>query len=339
MSTLDRSEAIQHANLDSAASSPRRVSWGAIFAGSVIGIAMIVLLSLLGVGIGAATIDPASGETPGAVAGLTGSVVFFAIVQLVALFAGGYIAARLAGIPLTQTSMLHGAAVWALATFAMFWLATTSVGMLASGVASTLTRAGEGLATTAQAAIPDDLSLDSLPDINPESLPPELRRALERQGMTVKNAREETIAAFRAVVSKEESSAAASEATETAKAIVNDPTSAGAELEELADRLLGGSEAVLSEEDRQQALTQMQVQLGITEEEAQQLIDEASQQMEEAQLQVEQAITQAQEQAVEAAEAAAAAVSGAAFGAFVASLLGLIAAAAGGFIGRPKQVA
>ena len=315
----------------------RRVSWGAILAGAVIGLAVTMLLSLLGIGIGAATIDPATGDTPGAVAGLSGSAIFFGVVQLVSLFVGGFAAARLAGVPLRLGSMLHGAAVWAVATFAIFWLATTAVGTLVGGLATTLSKAGQGVASAAQAAVPDDLSLSDLPDIDMESLPPELRRTLERQGLTVENAREETLAAFRDVVSEGERAEAAEVATDTARDVVSSPGDTDEDLEAMVDRLFGGSGAVLSEEDRQQALTQMQERLGVSEEEAGQMIDQAQAQIEEAQAQVRQATEEAKAQAAEAAESASAAVSAAAFGAFVASLLGLVAAIGGALVGRPRE--
>lgn len=318
---------------------PRRVSWGAIFAGSVIGLALIILLTLLGVGIGAATIDPAaSGDgTPGLTTALTGSAIFIAVVQLIALFIGGFAAARLAGVPFKLGSLLHGAAVWALATFAMFWLATTAVGTVAGGLASTLSKAGQGVASAAQAAVPDDLSLSDLPDIDMQSLPPELRRTLERQGVSLENAREETIAAFQDVVGQQEQTEAREAVTQTARDIASDPASAGEELRSLADRLFGGPGAVLSDEDQEQALAEMQDRLGISEQEAQQLIDQAQQQIEQAQAEVDQAVEQARTQATEAADAAAASVSSAAFGAFVASLVGLIAAMIGALVGRPND--
>lgn len=315
----------------------RRVSWGAIFAGTVIGLAMIILFTLLAIGIGAATVDPASGQTPSAAGSLTGSAIAFAVIQLVGLFVGGYAAARLAGIHLRLGSMLHGVAVWALATFAMFWLATTTIGTIAGGLASTLASAAQGAATAVQAAIPDDLSLGDLPDLDMQSLPPELRRTLEQQGITLEQAREQTMAAFREVISSEEQSEARDIAVETAQEILRDPARADQALEDMADQLFGGQGAVLSDEDRQEALAQMQERLGISEAEAQQMIDQAQEVVQQAQAEIEQAVEQARTQAAEAAEATASAVSGAAFSAFVASLLGLIAAVVGGLLGRPRE--
>ena len=317
---------------------PRRISWGAIFAGAVIGLALMMLLTLLGVGIGAATIDPLQGDS--ATGAATGSAIFLGVVQLLSLLAGGYAAGRLAGVPLKQGSMLHGAAVWALATFAMFWLATTAVGAVAGGVASTLSKASQGVASAAQAAVPNDLSLDdlSLPDVDMQSLPPNVRKALQRQGLSVEQAQKEMKAAFRDVVGKQEQSRATDVATDTAQDIVSSPGDAGSDIDAMVDELFGGQNAVLSEEDRQQALTQMNQRLGISEEEAEQVLAQAEEQVQQATAETEAALEEAKTQATQAAEQASAALSGAAFAAFVASLLGLIAAVVGALLGRPKEI-
>lgn len=43
-----------------------KVSWGAVFAGVAIGLVVQLLLNLLGAGIGAAVVDPASNDNPSA---------------------------------------------------------------------------------------------------------------------------------------------------------------------------------------------------------------------------------------------------------------------------------
>lgn len=317
---------------------PRRISWGAIFAGAVIGLATMMLLTLLGVGIGLATIDPLQGDSVAGAA--TGSVIFLAVVQLVSLFVGGYAAGRLAGVPLKQGSLLHGVAVWALATFATFWLATTAVGAIAGGIASTVSTAASGVASAAGAAVPDDLSLSdlSMPNIDRQDLPPSVRRALERRGMTVEQAKREMSAALNGVVSQQERSRAANVAAETAQDIVSSPDDAGSDVSAMVDKLFGGPNAVLSEEDRQQALAEMNERLGVSEQEAEQLLARAEEQMQRASAEAEAALQEAQAQAAQAAETASSALSGAALGAFVASLLGLVAAAIGALVGRPKEI-
>ena len=45
---------------------PKRLSWGAIFAGVVIAVAIQLVLGILGTGIGLTMVDPVEGTTPGA---------------------------------------------------------------------------------------------------------------------------------------------------------------------------------------------------------------------------------------------------------------------------------
>ena len=317
----------------------KRVSWGAIFAGAAIGVATLLLLTLLGIGIGMATIDPVAGGsgTPGLGALSGGSGIWLVVSQIIALLLGGYVAARLAGVPFKQGSIMHGIAVWAVATLAMFWLATTAVGAIAGGAASLLGTAGSGVAAAAEAAVPDDLSLDSLANLDQADLPAPIRNALERRGLTVGEIKREAQAMAGSVVSGQERDRATDIARDTASDVLNSPGDAGRDISAAVDKLFGGSDAVLSDEDRQQAEAELAERLGISEAEAAETFERWQRQAQEAQAAVEQNIEQAKAQAAEAAEAAASAVSGTAFLAFAASLLGLIAAAIGGLIGRPKD--
>lgn len=332
----DRPDGTRHH--DVAPPMPKRVSWGAIFAGAVIGLAVMLLLTLLGVGIGTATIDPLQGDTASGAA--TGSIAFFGVVQLISLFVGGYAAGRLSGVPLKLGSMLHGAAVWALATFATFWLATTAVGTLVSGVASTVSTASQGVANAAQAAVPDDLSLSdvSLPNLDMQDLPQGVRNALERRGLTIEQAQQETRAALQDVIGQQERSNAADVVTDTAQDVVTSPADAASDIDAMVDKLFGGPGAVLSEEDRQEALTEMNQRLGISEQEAEQVLNQVQEQVQQATAEAEAALEEAKTQAAQTAETASSALSAAAFGAFIASLIGLIAAVVGALIGRPKEI-
>src|SRR5689334_10248687 len=78
----------------------KRISWGAIFAGVVIALAVQLVLSLLGIGIGASTIDPLSEQNPGKGLGI-GAAVWFVISSLLATYAGAWVAGRLSGAPRT----------------------------------------------------------------------------------------------------------------------------------------------------------------------------------------------------------------------------------------------
>src|SRR5687767_3683175 len=75
-----------------------KVSWGAVFAGVVVMLVTQLILNLLGIGIGAATLDPAAGaaENPSASSFSIGAGLWFALSGILASLAGGYAAGRLA---------------------------------------------------------------------------------------------------------------------------------------------------------------------------------------------------------------------------------------------------
>src|SRR5687768_13308876 len=75
-----------------------RISWGAVFAGVVMGITVQVLLGSLGLGIGASTVNPAQEANPFAGLGVGAAIWLFGS-TIVAYFASGWIAARMAGLP------------------------------------------------------------------------------------------------------------------------------------------------------------------------------------------------------------------------------------------------
>lgn len=138
------------------AAAVKRMSWGAVLAGAVVALSVQLLLSLLGLGIGLATVDPAAGDTPGAASFGIATGIFYAIVTLISLFAGGWVAGRLAGMPVRTDGLLHGLVTWSVAMLLLLYVVTTTVGALLSGtlgiVSSTLQAAGQGVQAAAGAA-------------------------------------------------------------------------------------------------------------------------------------------------------------------------------------------
>ena len=84
-----------------------RVSWGAIFAGVVVALVVQVLLTMLGVGIGVATLDPGTGDNPAVSTFSVVTGVWYVLSGIIAAFAGGYIAARMSGKTVATTGALH----------------------------------------------------------------------------------------------------------------------------------------------------------------------------------------------------------------------------------------
>jgi hypothetical protein len=134
-----------------------RISWGAVFGGVVIALATQLILNLLGVGIGAATFDPASSTNASATTFSLGAAIWWTLSGILAALAGGYAAGRLAGQPKEASGGWHGLTAWALSTLVIFALLTTTLGSIAGGALGFLGNvaggAAQGLGTTAQTAV------------------------------------------------------------------------------------------------------------------------------------------------------------------------------------------
>jgi hypothetical protein len=111
----------------------RRISWGAVFAGTILALAIQLALSMLGLGIGMGILDPYD-ASPGQGLGI-GSIIWLLVSTIISLFIGGWVAAKLAGIPRTTESVMHGLLTWSLFTLVSLYLLTTVIGGVIGGVA------------------------------------------------------------------------------------------------------------------------------------------------------------------------------------------------------------
>ena len=139
-----------------------QVSWGAIFAGATTALVTQVILNLVGVGVGLSSVGPVAADNPGASTLSMSAGIWFIVSGIVAALAGGFIAGRLSGKPITGAAGLHGLVSWAVTTLVVLYLLTSAAGGLIggafSGVTSTLGGAGSlvggTVQTAAQAAAP-----------------------------------------------------------------------------------------------------------------------------------------------------------------------------------------
>jgi hypothetical protein len=127
------------------------IAWGAVLAGVVVALVTQLLLNMLGLGIGVATLDPGTGDNPSASALSIGAGLWWTLSGILASLAGGYAAGRLSGRPKEATAAWHGLTAWAFTTLVIFYLLSSTVGGVLGGVYNTVSGALGGLGRTAAA--------------------------------------------------------------------------------------------------------------------------------------------------------------------------------------------
>lgn len=154
--------------------SSQRISWAAVFAGVVIALVVHLMLTMFGTGIGFSTVDPMQYDTPSVKALSFGAGLWWVVSSLLSLYAGGWTAGRLAGVPREKDSMLHGVLTWGVTTLVSAYLVTSLVGSLfaatgnvvkgvAGGASQMVSAVAPGLANKAQDELQQrGINLDSL---------------------------------------------------------------------------------------------------------------------------------------------------------------------------------
>jgi ElaB/YqjD/DUF883 family membrane-anchored ribosome-binding protein len=275
-----------------------RISWGAILAGVVVVLVVQMLLMLLGLALGTATIDPAAADTPEASTLGIGGGVWWLAATAISVFVGGWVAGRLAGMPDNTDGMLHGFVAWAVATLIGIYLLSTAIGGLLGGAFGALGSAaqavGQGtqsLASTAMQVLPDDIRSQA------ESL---FDRAPAAAGQVQQEVQQTQQAA------------------------------GGGSPLQAVQRVVRGVQEGASPQDRDAALNVITQQAGIPREEAERRLSEF-------QTTYQEYSQRAAEQARQTAQAAAETVSQVSFWSAIALILGAILAAVGGRLGTPRD--
>lgn len=91
----------------------RRISWGAVWGGVMVAIGAEALLTFFGVFIGFVAFNPVRGGGGGFTAW---SWAWFWVTSFLALYAGGWAAARLMSADQPQSGSMHGLVTWGLTT-------------------------------------------------------------------------------------------------------------------------------------------------------------------------------------------------------------------------------
>jgi hypothetical protein len=124
-----------------------RVSWGAIFAGAMVALAVYFLLSVLGAAVGLSVTGHVNDQTLG-----TGAAVWAIVAMLVALFLGGWVTSQCAVGENKMEAGIYGVILWGLMFAMILWLAVSGVRM---GFAAVIGAANTPIARDAMARISD----------------------------------------------------------------------------------------------------------------------------------------------------------------------------------------
>lgn len=271
----------------------RPISWGAIIGGVALVMAIQFLLATLGLGVGLATLDSAQGNEAnpsGSNLGI-GAGAWWTISYVLSLVAGGFVAARLAGLVRGMDGILHGLLTWSVALILSFYLLSTAVGSLVGGairtVGSAVSMVGSAATQAVGAAAPE---IGRAVGLNPDQITERARELLNAQPaggdprtLSPEQAQKEVAA-------------------------------------NLPKLVTGGAEA---DQARDRIVAVMAAQMNISE-------DEARNRLGQLQSQIDQSKAQVTDTARQTAQSAAKGTSAVSFLTFAALLLGAIAAALGG---------
>ena len=120
-----------------------QISWGAVFAGVVVMLAIHIILNLLGLGVGTAVLDPGTGDNPDAETFSGVAALWWTLSGILASLIGGYVAGRTSGTPDESSAGYHGVAAWATTILVIFFFLTSSVGTVVGGFYGTLSGIAE----------------------------------------------------------------------------------------------------------------------------------------------------------------------------------------------------
>lgn len=308
----------------------KRVSWGAIFGGVTVALVTQLLLGVLGLAIGASTIDPLRANTPTQGLGI-GTGIWFLLTGLLSLFAGGWTAGRLAGVPRAIDSALHGVLTWGIATLLTFYLLTTAVGAIMGGAARALgqgaSAVGQGMAAASPGvgdAIKGQLQENG---INWDSIKDDAKTMLRQTGKP--ELRPESI--------EGQVKDAGKDAQATAKGTAENPQATDSQFNDLMNRVFDRTSDVANAADRDALINVVAARTGKSKEDASKIVDRWEQTYQQAKAKYAEVKDQAEQKAREAGDAAARGVSHAATWTFLAMLAGLVASAFGGYLSTPPE--
>jgi hypothetical protein len=307
---------------DAAASTPttlvagrviRHISWGAIVAGVAIALVTMLALNMLGLALGAATINPATDATPVEPGLGTGAMIWLAASNLISLFLGGYVAGRMSGLANDTDGAIHGLVTFGAVVLLGLTVATTTIGNIANTVVNA---AAATVSTVGQAAA---------------EVAPEVADALNLRDTTLQSIQADVSTMFRnnangATAVQTDATNANNTANQTTTNTTTVPGLDELELNRSVSSFLMNPSP--TEEDRTNLVNMLVERTGVTQQEATEMVNRWETSFTELRTNVEEVARTVAQQAADTTAALAGAV-------FAALVIGAFAAGAGGMVGTP----
>ena len=310
----------------------RRVSWGAVFAGMVIAVAVQMVLSLLGAAIGLSTVDPMRYSSPDVSTFGIGAGIWWGVSSILALFAGGWVAGHLAASPEKTDAVLHGLLTWGLAAIVTAYLLASAVGAVVRGGASVVgtaaTVTANGAAAVAGPAADAAKHQMDASGISWDSIKGQAQQLLAQTGKP----------ALQPGATADKADAATDQATNAA---TNTGSAGGspADFQAVIQKIIDSGKSTVDQVDRDAAVNVVIARSGLTKPEAEARVDGWIKSYQQARAKFDEQKAAAEAKARQVADATAKASSLAAIAAFVALLVGALAAGLGGMSAHRRHLA
>jgi hypothetical protein len=301
-----------------------RISWGAIIAGVIMALMIQLLLNLLGIGFGADKINPAEPDEDSATPAELGrdAAIWIGASTFIALFIGGYVAARFAGLPEESDGILHGLLTWAIVMLLTFYLVTTKLANLAGSVWHTLGSMigalGQGAATVTQGAAnvaasaartATDVAADAArtaknaaEDVADSVAPNTPMTSPAMNGSPLDQIKREAETLMRQGGIQPEAlksgvQVAAQDVQHTAGNIARNPANAEEEINDLIYRLFSAAQSATQQADRDALINALMARTHMPRSEAEQTVNRWQQNIEQARTQAENTVQDVKQQA------------------------------------------
>lgn len=301
----------------------RHISWGAIIAGALVSLLCMIILNLLGLGLGLGTTNPSEGTRLFSTLS-TESIVWWMVSNLMAVFVGSYISSKLAAAPFGFISTLHGILSWCLYTLAFFWILTTSLSCLMSGVGSVVSDTLSAMVLQTTPSPENTSSRNSM--INMHEVKSEVKQILRETENNAAASDTLTITSNLAIDYQD--------TRHDRQNLINDEVLPEDEIEEIAGEVLYANEGLAEEVDRQDLANIIQDRTYLSSSESRDVADIMVRQYRKAKRDASQQEEDARRLAEENGQQVAKAASTAAVWISASLILGALVAGIGGRTGK-----